>query len=224
CVLVQALGIRGSAPKVMARAMKQVRDSRRGRTKWRTTTIPILEIVEARSGRREYAFLFANGVISRVISRYTEGNPSPARAARVFSEAVGGFMMQTPAARELTRRHHALVTVDGKPLQEDRVLGILAGTIQPYVLGFHPFVTRKRLLHSFKYAAGMVDAAQVIGMLPALLRGRLWKTHPGLLNATAREMRIVTDEGYILDGEVHPSGVPRELVIRVGPRLRFLRP
>ena len=70
----------------------------------------------------------------------------------------------------------------------------------------------------------MVDAGQVIGMLPALLRGKLWGTQPGLLNAAGRELRISTDEGYILDGEVYPSGVPRDLVIRVGPKLRFLRP
>ena len=224
-VLTQALGLRGAAPKMLAKAMKQVREGRKnGGRGLRTTTIPILEITEARSGRREFAFLFGNGVISRVIGRYSEGDPSPARAARVFSEAVGGFMMQTPAARELVRRHHAKVSIDGRDLEDDRFLGILAGTIQPHVLGFTPFVAKKRLLHNFKYAIGAVEAGQVIGMLPALLRGRLWGTQPGLINATARELRISTDEGYILDGEVYPSGVPRDLVIRVGPRLRFLRP
>ncbi len=224
-VLTQALGLRGAAPKMLARAMTQVRDSRRGRpVRLRTTTIPILEVREARSGKREFAFLFGNGVISRIIGRYSEGPPSPARAARVFSEAVGGFMMQTPSARELVKRHHARVSIDGRELSEDRFLGILAGTIQPHVLGFTPFVEKKRPLHTFKYAIGMVDAGQVIGMLPALLRGKLWGTQPGLLNAAGRELRISTDEGYILDGEVYPSGVPRDLVIRVGPKLRFLRP
>ncbi len=222
-VLTTNLGVRGPAQRVLARAMTSVRAAKRERTRLRITTIPILEILEERSGKRDFAFLFANGVISRVIARYAEGPPSNTRAARVFSEAVGGFMMQTPSAVELTRRHDARVTIDGAPLPEKKLLGMIAGTIQPALLGFTPFSNKKRLLHSFNYALSMVEASQVIGMLPALLRGRLWASHSGLRNATAREIRISTDEGYILDGEVHPSGVPRALRIRVGPRLRFLR-
>lgn len=224
-VLTTNLGLRLPAAKMLAKAMTYVRDDGQGtRLRARTTTIPVLEVLEERSGKREFGFIFGNGVVSRVISRYTEGPPSTARAARVFSEAVGSFMMQTPAGRELVRRHEAQIEVDGVPLAETRVLGMIAGTIQPHVLGFTPFASKKRRLHSFNYAIGMLEASQVIGMLPALLRGKLWNVHAGLINKTARVIRISTDEGYILDGEVYPAGVPRRIRISAGPRLRFLRP
>lgn len=245
-VLTTALGVRGNPVKVLTRAMAQVRAAPRGRPALaaladseglapgrggsvphlaRMTTVPILQVSEeAGTLRRQWGFIFANGVISRIIARYTEGPPSTARAARVFSEAVGGFMMQTPAARELTRRHAAVIEVDGEPFQHGGILGMLAGTIQPTVLGFTPFSNRKRLRNSFNYAIGALDASEAIGLLPALVRGRAWGTHPGLRNATAREIRIDTDEGFILDGDVYPSGVSRRLTLSVGPRLRFLRP
>lgn len=226
-VLTANLGMRLPAARVLATAMEHVRTARGapgdGLGRLRTTTVPILEILEERSERREFGFLFANGVISRIIARYAEGPPSSARAARVFSEAVGGFMMQTPAALELVRRHDARITMDGTPVAETQVLGFIAGTIQPLLLGFTPFANRKRRLNSFNYALATVEAHQVIGMLPALLRGRLWNNHPGLRNATAREIGIVTDEGYMLDGEIYPSGVSRRLRVRLGPKLRFLR-
>jgi diacylglycerol kinase family enzyme len=223
-VLTSNLGLRGTAPKMLARAMSEVRASARSGARLRTTTVPILEIADLRAGKRELGFIFANGVVSRIIARYCEGPASTARAARVFSESVGGFMMQTPAGRELVKRHHAQVSVDGRPLPERSFLGLVAGTIQPMVLGFTPFAAKKRRLNSFNYALSMVEASKVIGMLPALLRGKLWSSHPGLRNATARELKIVSDEGFILDGEVHPSGIQRDLRIRVGPRLKFLRP
>lgn len=227
-VLTTALGVRGNPVKVLTRAMAQVRAPGRGGSLpnlARMTTVPILEVSEeAGTLRRQWGFIFANGVISRIIARYAEGPPSTARAARVFSEAVGGFMMQTPAARDLTRRHAAVIEVDGERFEHGGILGMLAGTIQPTVLGFTPFSNRKRLRNSFNYAIGALDASEAIGLLPALVRGRAWGTHPGLRNATAREIRIDTDEGFILDGDVYPSGVSRRLTLTVGPRLRFLRP
>ena len=215
-LLTTTLGLRGRADQVLARAMSAVRV--------RTTTIPVLEVADEKDGRREFGFVFANGVISRIIARYAEGPPSTARAARVFSEAVGGFMMQTPSAQELTRRHTAAIDIDGVAFPNEGVLGMLAGTVQPAVLGFTPFTNRKRLRNSFSYAIGALEASEAIGLLPALLRGRLWGAHAGLRNATARELRLATSEGFILDGDVYPSGVSRALRISVGPRLRFLRP
>lgn len=228
------LGLRGDAVKMLAGAMARIRGPKRGgrvvdlaearRSLARTRSLPILQLTEERSGRVEYGFIFAGGVIARIIARYADGPPSTARAARVFSEAVGGFMMRTPAAKELVKRHAAEITVDGEPWEHGGILGSLAGTIQPHVLGFTPFVHRGRLRNSFCYALAALDASEAIGILPALVRGRAWRTHPGLRNATAREIRISSDEGWILDGDVYPSGVPRELTLSVGPRLRFLRP
>src|SRR5207245_1227062 len=114
---------RAPAQKMLARAMTQVRAAKRSGERLRTTTLPILEVRDERTGRREFGFIFANGVVSRIISRYAEGPPSTGRAARVFSEAVGGFMMQTPAGRELVRRYPARVAIDGEPLPESRLLG-----------------------------------------------------------------------------------------------------
>lgn len=223
-VLTTALGIRGNAVSVLTRAMATVRVAP-GDPLARMTTVPILQVAEAEGRlKTQWGFLFATGVISRIIARYTEGPPSTARAARVFSEAVGGFMMQTPAAKELTRRHAAFIDLDGERFEHGGILGLLAGTIQAHVLGFTPFVNRKRLRNSFNYAIGALDASEAIGLLPALVRGRAWSTHPGLRNATAREMRLDIDEGFILDGDVYPSGVSRRLTLSVGPRLRFLRP
>lgn len=232
-VLTVNLGVTGRADRVLARAIARAHgpspapgtfDVTRLRQGPRTTTIPILRVMDEKSGRSEYGFIFANGVISRIISRYAEGPPSTARAARVFSEAVGGFMMQTPASHELTRRYEAAVGVEGEPFPGESLLAALAATIQPNVLGFTPFVNKKRLRNSFGYLLAAVDASEVIGMLPALLRGRLWTSHAGLRNATARELTLASDEGFILDGDLYPSGVSRRLRISVGPRLRFLRP
>lgn len=229
-VLTTNIDVRGRAAKVLARAMTHhpLRGSAAGtppvRRGFRTTTIPILQITDEITGRRDWGFIFANGVIGRVVSLYAEGPPSTARAARVFSEVVGGFVMRTARARELTKRHAARIEVDGEPFEHEGILGTLAGTIQPQLLGFAPFTYRKRLRSSFSYAIAALDAAEAITLLPALVRGRAWKTHPGLRNTTATEIRISSDEGYILDGDVYPSGVSRQLTLSVGPRLRFLRP
>ena len=227
-VLTTALGTGGNPVKVLTRAMATIRSPGRGGAAGhfaRMTTLPILQVSEEEGRlKTQWGFLFATGVISRIIARYTEGPSSTARAARVFSEAVGGFMMQTPSAKELTRRHAAVIDVDGERFEHGGILGFLAGTIQAHVLGFTPFVNRKRLRNSFNFAIGALDASEAIGLLPALVRGRAWSTHPGLKNATARELRLETDEGFILDGDVYPSGVSRRLTLSVGPRLRFLRP
>ena len=231
-VLTTNLRIGGRADRVLARAVARARGrSHTGsfdvsglRQGPRSTTVPILRVEDEKTRRAEYGFIFANGVISRIIARYAEGPPSTGRAARVFSEAVGGFMMQTPAAQDLTRRYRVAAAIDGQEIAAESMLAMLAATIQPNVLGFTPFVNKARLRNSFGYLLAAVDASEVIGMLPALLRGRLWSTHEGLRNATAREITLTTEEGFILDGDVYPSGVSRRLRISVGPRLRFLRP
>ena len=69
-VLTTNLGLRLPAAKMLAKAMTYVRgDGQAPRRRARTTTIPVLEVLEERSGKREFGFIFGNGVVSRVIAR-----------------------------------------------------------------------------------------------------------------------------------------------------------
>lgn len=214
---------RGEADRILAKGVETWRRARKREEMPRVRFLPILRVEVGSWDRPVYGFLWANGLIARIVRRYNSGPKSTARGGRVVSEAFGAFVLQTPEARQLFSMWPGEVFIDGSKEPFDRYLSLLAGVLDNTILGMTPFEKRFPSRRSFKFLSAAMEVSELFGISPALLRGRKWNADPRLRNALARRITVRSEEAFMLDGEMF--GLPRhdEVEVTLGPLLRFPR-
>ena len=82
-------------------------------------------------------FLFGSGLPANFLAEYYgSGEYGPARAAWLLMRAFFSALWQGPFIRKLFKRFEGSVRVDGKLLEQNAFVGLMAGTVREVGLGF----------------------------------------------------------------------------------------
>ncbi|MCB9793108.1 MAG: diacylglycerol kinase [Alphaproteobacteria bacterium] len=213
--VASGLGIWGRPAPLLGRLAEQYHSGEPFRTAERN-----LLVVDG----HQAGFLFGNGLISNFLQAYYEGSePSPAKAARLLTRAIGSTMVGGKYIQRLTRPVRCRVTVGHRRWESEQWLTVAAGTVDDIGLRFRPFY--RSLAHP-----GHMHAVGCMGS-PWSVVSRLWRIwrarpieHPEIVDAVVERMVIEAEEplGYMVDGDFHQGG--QRLEVTVGPRVQLLIP
>lgn len=182
-----------------------------------TTTRSLLTVDGKWSG-----FLFGNGLIARFLEVYEQvDDPNALRAAQILARGTASAMVGGPFVKQLTRRWHGTVELDGELLEGDDWLAIAAGTVEQIGLGFKPFrMARAGQMHAVGLGSSVARFARE---LPRVY-GRRPLKEPGNVEQEARKMVLRSEEPatFMVDGDFHRGGT--ELVVEVGATVTLLVP
>ena len=182
-----------------------------------------------------YGFIFGNGIIYNFLHEYyASGAPSPATAAQLIFRAAGSTMVRGALAKRIYKRFHARVVADGDRWACEDFITVAAAVVEQIGLGFKPFYRvgeRYRELNdaapdAFAVLGIHTDAVGFVAELPSIMAGKPMRRDK-VIDQAARHVVFEADEPleYIIDGDtyVQEPGTHGSLILRVGPKLRFLR-
>ncbi len=214
------LGIRKSPVDTVRIMMKHIHAFNKGREELSTVPLRILKIKDAERGIR-YGFTFSNGIVYKIQKAYyATGSPSFQTAANLTATIIGSFMLGTPAGKKYFEKIKAHIEIDGKLYQYDKVLLSVASVLKKLVLWFRPFYEpEKKGLDDFYFLAVSIESLTIIANIRAFSTGRL--LHEKAFNGIAHKIRIQSDSGYGIDGELTDDR-PTDVTIEEGPAINFL--
>jgi len=172
-------------------------------------------------------FLFGNGLPANFLGEYygdQDGQYGPGRAMWLLTRAFFSGLWRGPFARRLFRRFKGSVRIDGQPLEQGALVGLMAGTVREVGMGF-------KLVHRAD------DDPERFGVLaihapPLSLALDLWAVHRGrgiaaqrAYSAVASLMEVHSNDGamsYTIDGDLYRTQAP--LSISLGPQIAFVKP
>jgi diacylglycerol kinase (ATP) len=215
--IANSLGIRGETPKLL---FELVDKHRRGLGE----QLQIFERELLQVGDK-YGFIFGNGIIYNFLHEYySTGNPSPSTAAKLILSAAASTLTRGALSQRIYRRFRARVIADGDPWACEDFITVAAAVVQQIGLGFKPFYRCDERPGSFAVLGIHTSAFGFVTELQRIHAGRPMRRDK-VIDAIAREVvfQPLTDEKleYIVDGDTYTEG--GDLVLRTGPRLRFIR-
>jgi len=170
---------------------------------------------------RKYGFIFANGIVFKILKEYyREGEPGIARAFNVTT----AILAQSFAGNEKNsylNKVNCRTSIDGKKFIDDKIVISLACTFPELLLWFNIFDSAKGLRTSdFYLAVNSMPRSELAKNFWPLCRGRYkGERH---FNGLAKEAILETDAGFTIDGEVYDPGRHFSLKITNGPVLNFI--
>ncbi len=223
-LLADHLGIKGSTPELMERALRAVEGG--GETP--CVQVPTLRVTRrvGEHEEREYGFFFGHGALyrfHRVYYRDTKGGPLA--AAALFTKCTIGGATGLTRYKDVFGMTPARLVIDDYEMPGDRFTVILAVIFKVVVITFDAF--RDVGEGDFYVLATNVPFFRMVGRLPRLLWARgAEPPYPReeFFNERARRVFIECREGYSLDGEVFELEEPYTLTVERGPTVRVLMP
>jgi diacylglycerol kinase family enzyme len=171
----------------------------------------------------KYGFIFGTGVIYNFLEAYYgTGRPSPSEAAKLVLRAIGSALVGGNLVKQLTRRFRARVTVDGDVWARDDFMSVAAACCEQAGLGFKPFYRWNEPGAFPLLGIHVPSPLGFISELPRVFRGRPMRRDK-TIDQMAPEVLFEHDRlEYVIDGDRYIAD--GSLRVRVGPRLRFIRP
>ena len=211
--IADSLKVKGDRPRLLFELI----DRYHNQETFETIDLRILRIGDV------YGFIFGTGVISNFLELYYgTGAPSPAMAAKLLGQVVISAVAGTPLAKQVGRRVHARVIVDGKQWAREDFLTVAASCVEEIGLRFKPFYRAHERADAFPILGIHASTPGLATELPTVLRGRPMSRHK-VIDALAREVVFETDEptGYTIDGDLYKT--QGSLKIVQGPALRIVK-
>lgn len=214
------LGIRKSPIDTVRIMMRHVDAFNRGEEELSTIPLKVLKIRDDRLGVR-YGFTFSNGIVYKIHKAYyATGSPSFQTAVNLTTTIIGSFALGTSTSKKYFEKIKAHIEIDGRPYPYDRVLLSVASVLKKLVLWFKPFHEPDRKgLDDFYFFAISINSFDIVANIRALSTGRL--VHEKSFNGIARTVRIQSETGYGIDGEL-TDDEPSDVTITEGPPINFL--
>jgi diacylglycerol kinase (ATP) len=213
--VANSFGIKGSTPKLL---FELVDKHRRGLTH----ELDIFEHEILQVGDR-YGFIFGNGVIYNFLHEYyATQHPSPATAAQLVARGALSTIVSGPLAHRLYRRFQARVIVDGDPWARQDFATVAASVVEQIGLGFRPFYRIHDQPGTFAILGIHASAFGFVSELGRIFTGRPMRRDK-VIDAVAREALFESEHPleYTIDGDTYVA--EGQLLLRSGPRLRFIR-
>ena len=195
-----------------------------GAEDWVPTLRTPIEVSWAGGGRPSVrGFLVGLGAFVKATEMAQEVHRAGAFHGLAIALTLGGAIFGTLCGgpRSPWRRGEALaLSLDGGPSHEGERFVVLATTLERLPLGLAPFGRRRP---GFKILDVDAPPRSLHTALPRLLSGRgdAWLARRGYRRSDAAELRLVTDQPLVIDGEVFPGG---DIRLRRGDPVRFFAP
>jgi diacylglycerol kinase (ATP) len=213
--IANSLGIKGTTPKLLFELV----DKHRLGQPFDVFEKEVLQVGD------KYGFLFGNGIIYNFLYEYyATGNPSPPTAAKLISRAAASAIVNGPLAQRIYRRFRAHVIADGDVWACEDFITVAAACVREIGLGFTPFYRCDEQPHKFAVLGIHTNAMGFVTELPRVFGGKPMRRDK-VIDVVASEVRFTPlDDGnleYMIDGDLYDEG--GELVLKTGPKLRFIR-
>jgi diacylglycerol kinase (ATP) len=213
--IANSLGIRGQTPKLLFELV----DKHRRQQPFDVFEKEVLQVDD------KYGFIFGNGIVYNFMHEYyATGSPSPATAAKLISRAAASAMVGGPQAQRIYRRFRAHVVADGDVWACDDFITVAAACVSQIGLGFTPFYRCDEQPHKFAVLGIHTTALGFVTELPRIFSGKPMRRDK-VIDTVASEVRFTPlgneNLEYMIDGDLYDRA--GELVLKVGPRLRFIR-
>lgn len=179
----------------------------------------VLRVTDAAQGCVRHGFGFAAGLIFRAFQEYYRA-PEPG-----LTDALRVSLLPLTAALfggSFYDRLPLVVDADGAPWLPEPPHTLVASVVDNPVLWFRPFGAPLGDAPAFHVAALAMRPREIAPRLWSIFRGRC--RHPGLRVDRSRDATVRGEGGYLIDGDLYPSGGAIDVRLTVGPRLRFLVP
>lgn len=221
-LLADHLGIKGSTPELLVRALRVV--EKNGEPP--SVKVPSLRVTRILGDRqeREYGFFFGHGALyrfHRVYYRDTKGGPLA--AASLFAKCAFGGATGLTRYKDVFGMTPARLVIDDFEMPGDRFTVVLAVIFKVVVITFDAF--RDEGVGDFYVLATNVPFFRMVARLPRLLWAKgAEPPYPKeeFFNQRASRLFMECREGYSLDGEVFELEEPYTLTVERGPMVRIL--
>jgi len=213
--LARALGTGGPPDRVLRAAVAVLA----ARTPPPVESRHVLRVRDEISGRTHHGFGFGTGLVFRAFQDYYR-DPEPN-----LIDAIRASLLPVKAALFGGTFYDGArldVQVDHEPWLSEPPHSLLASVVDNPLLWFRPFHSRLEGAAAFHLAATSMRSRELALRLWSVFRGRC--RHPRLRVGVITEATVRGETGYLLDGDLYPSGGSVDVRLTVGPRLRFLVP
>lgn len=169
--------------------------------------------VEPDVGPTRAGLIFANGLASRFLEHYYQGEDlGVVSAATLVGRIATSALLRTALARELFAPREIEITVDGSPLDAHAYTVAGAASVLDVGLGFRPFLSAGSDPERFHFLYSAASATRLSLELPALRLGFHGPTsclhhHP----ARSVELRLATPEPWSMDADLYPPATTLRL-------------
>ncbi len=173
----------------------------------------------------KYGFIFGNGIVYNFLHEYYKaGLPSPKEAAKLISRAAASAMVNGPLAQRIYRRFRARVVADGDSWACEDFITVAAAVVREIGIGFTPFYRCDEQPDKFAVLGIHTSKMGFVTELPRIFAGKPMRRDK-VIDVIASEVRFTPMEAgrleYIIDGDTYSCD--GELVLKTGPKLRFIR-
>lgn len=169
--------------------------------------------VEPDVGPTRAGLIFANGLASRFLEHYYQGEDlGVVSAATLVGRIATSALLRTALARELFAPREIEISVDGSPLDAHAYTVAGAASVHDVGLGFRPFLSAGSDPERFHFLYSAASATRLSLELPALRLGFHGPTsclhhHP----ARSVELRLATPEPWSMDADLYPPATTLRL-------------
>ncbi len=220
--LVKNMGIKKKAKNYMNRFWKFA--SRNKVEKVELFEVPMLKVDDSSNGHCNYGFIFTNGLAYKSIEQYQSAqNPGMWDVFRTGIYPVIAYYIGMKGAKDYFQQPHMnieLVMPDNEYSYSGPVNVALCSTLKKLLLWYAPFRGSITGTNGFYCLINHMELDDLFDNFMALARGRM--EAEGHINAVARNLKIGTDSGYMIDGELFRRSEPYELELTRGPSIQVV--
>ena len=213
--IANSLNIRGDTPQLLFELVDKYRCGKM--QSFDVFERPLLQIGD------KFGFIFGTGIIYNFLHEYyATGNPSPPVAAQVLGRIIASAMVEGELSKRVYRRFHARIVADGDEWARQDFTTVAASVVDQIGLGFKPFYRCNDRPGYFALVGIHTSALGFVFDLPRIHMGKPMRRDK-VIDAIAKEATFYSDDKieYIIDGDAYEQA--KELTLRTGPRLRFIR-
>ena len=221
-MIAGAVGLRGERAGALGRVLAWARDPARP---FALVERAVLRLQGAPGAAPLFGMFFGTGAIAHGI-RYCRSRIHPwgVRGELGAGLVLARYLLALVVGRGIAAGP-VTSSVDGGPAEREARLVLLVTTLHRLVLGVRPFWGRGP--GALRFTATAARPRHVLRALPVLLRGRPGRhgtVENGYLSRNAREIRLVFDGEYTLDGEMFTADSRQgPVVLAEGGRAWFVR-
>lgn len=184
--------------------------------------VPMLKVVDDSKNEVNYGFIFANGLAYKSVVQFREAeSPGAWQTFKVGIYPLIARWLGTKGSKEYFQSPVMTVDLDGgKYRHEGPVNVILLSTLKKLILWYAPFTGTIRDTRGFYGIMNHQNLDDLFENFFALARGKIQME--GNINDILHDVKVKTNLGYMLDGELFKKDYDYNLRITRGPSLKVV--
>ncbi len=190
----------------------------------KSTNLHLLKV--SYQGKNEYGASFANGILYKMEKKYFEdGKPGVYGVFKEVIEIIGGIFMRKEEYLQFIEPVDCIFQVDDKLVMEEIMASGVSVLSKPFPI-VDPFHNLRG--EGLYYLVSDLPFLTTLRYLPQIVMGRInsirVKGKIGFLRGVAETIKMITSEGFTIDGELFDVKQRCEITLTRGPAVKFLIP